>query len=398
MSLSRRGFVRTLGFGGAGALSGAFIAARGQEALEAERWPVAVDPSMLTAPDSGEIRIDSNENPLGPGQVAVDALVVAFRDAGRYPMNSRPSMADLKAALARKFETKPENLVLGAGSREILRNAVRAFTSPTRVLVTGSPSYENPPRVAEQIGSPVKPVPVDGALRLDLGAMATAAKGAGLVYLCNPNNPTASVHSGKAVADFVARVRNSSPDTAILIDEAYHDYVTDPSYATAVALALEYPNVFVTRTFSKAYGMAGLRVGYAIGQLKTIQALARYAMPYNQNALGLAAAVASLNDQARLDRERARNTEVRDFTVRFFESAGFKATDSQGNFIFVNIRRPAKEFREACRQEKVFIGREFPPLEKTHARISIGTMDEMRVAAEVFRKVLGMTSTSSGRA
>lgn len=397
MPISRRAFVRTLGVGGTAAFPGALVAARGLEALEAGLWPAAVDPSLLTEPEPDEIRIDSNENPLGPSQAAIDAMLAALADAGRYPKNSRPSTDDLKAAIARKLWVRPENILLGVGSREILRNAVRAFTSPTRALVTGSPSYEVPPRTAEQIGSPVKLIPVDRALRLDLNAMATAAQGARLVYLCNPNNPTATVHTAKAVADFVARVTKDSPDTAILIDEAYHDYVTDPSYATAQPLALAHPNVFITRTFSKAHGMAGLRVGYAVGQVKAIETLARYGMQYGQNVLGLAAAMASLNDPAHIERERARNTEVRKFIVRFFESADFKVTDSQANFVFVDIGRPAKEFREACQQHKVFVGREFPPLEKTHVRISIGTMDEMRRAAEVFRKVLGITSAAGAR-
>ena len=149
---------------------------------------------------------------------------------------------------------------------------MRAFTSPTRALVTASPSFENCTGFARKLGHPVAEVKVDSAFRLDLDAMATAAKGAGLVFLNNPNNPTATVHGGKTITDFVQRVRAASPDTVILIDEAYHDYVTDPSYESAIPLALRTPNVFVARTFSKAYGMAGMRIGYAIGQATIRQA------------------------------------------------------------------------------------------------------------------------------
>jgi histidinol-phosphate aminotransferase len=183
----------------------------------------------------------------------------------------------------------------------------------------------------------------------------------------------------------------------VLVDEAYHDYVTDPAYATAAPLALSRANVFITRTLSKAYGMAGLRIGYAVGQPKTIEALARYAMPYNQSAPGIAAAVNALKDQAHIDRERARNTEVRAFTMHFFESQGFKAAASQANFLFVDVGRPAKEFRDACRQHNVLVARDFPPLEKTHARVSIGTMEEMQRATEVFRRVLAVKTTTAGR-
>jgi histidinol-phosphate aminotransferase len=219
--------------------------------------------------------------------------------------------------------------------------------------------------------------------------MAEAAKGAGLVFLCNPNNPTGTVQPGAAVAEFVNRVHESSPETAILIDEAYHDYVTDPDYRSSVGLALSFRNVFVTRTFSKCYGMAGLRVGYAVGQPETIRALEKYRLTYNVNVYGIAAALASLKDPAHIEQERARNTAVRKYTVDFFTALGYKVADTQTNFVFVELGRPAKDFREACEKQRVMVGRDFPPYEKTHARISIGTMEEMRRASEVFRQVLG---------
>lgn len=396
MSLSRRAFVRTLGAGGT--VSGAHVvAARGLEALGAESWPDAVDAAAIAPPPPDEISINSNENPLGPGPLAMTALEGAFVNAGRYPMNSRPSLADLRTLVAKSYSVAPDHALLGSGSGELLRAAVRAFTSREKPLVTAAPSFEAPHRMAEQIGVPVKAIPVDAAGKLDLEKMAAACRGAGLVFVCNPNNPTATVHSSAAIRDFVTRVRKDSPDTAILLDEAYHDYVTDPAYATGAALALEQPRVFITRTFSKAYGMAGLRVGYALGQPETMRAMARYLMPYNVNVPALAAAHASFQDPAHIRQERDRNTQVRKFTVDFFKGAGFTGTDSQANFLFINIRRPARDFREACRQHGVHVGRDFPPFEKTHTRISIGTMDEMRRATEVFAKVLGATTTTSSR-
>jgi histidinol-phosphate aminotransferase len=243
----------------------------------------------------------------------------------------------------------------------------------------------------------VTEVKVDAACRLDLEAMAAASKGAGLVFLNNPNNPTATLHGSKAVEDFVARVRSASPDTVILIDEAYHDYVTDTSYQSAVPLAMKTPNVFVARTFSKAYGMAGMRIGYAIGQTDTVKGLARLKMPYNISVFGVAAALAALNDTKHLEEERARNTEVRAFTIKALDELGCKSTESQGNFLFVDIGRTAADFREACAKQGVMVGRDFPPFEKTHSRISIGTMDEMKRAAAVFRNVLRPVTTTAGR-
>jgi histidinol-phosphate aminotransferase len=381
-----------LGSGGA-APSGALIAARGLEnaAAELDPGPAPIPPP----PDLDEIRISSNENPLGPGKAALDALRAEFGQTGRYPFNSRVASSHLKENLASHFGVQPENITLGAGSSEILRNAVRSFTSKDRPLVTANPSFEIPVRTSALIGTPVEAIPVRDDLGLDLDGMMRAARGAGLVFLCNPNNPTATVHSWDAITYFVVRLHEESPDTAILIDEAYHDYVTEPSYRSVVPLALKYPNAFVSRTFSKAYGMAGLRVGYAVGQTQTIEKLAKFKLNVNVNVLGIAPAVAAINDPEHIEEERERNAKVRKFTLDFFASAGFKSSDSQTNFIFVELGRPAKEFREACEKYKVKVGRDFPPFENTHARISIGTMDEMRRATEVFREVLGAPTTDS---
>jgi histidinol-phosphate aminotransferase len=206
------------------------------------------------------------------------------------------------------------------------------------------------------------------------------------------------VHSAKTITDFVERVRRISPDTVILIDEAYHDYVTDPAYKTAMDIAKATPKVFVTRTFSKAYGMAGLRVGYGIGDKEVIDVLNEYRMPFAVSLPAIAAATAGLGNQGHIDHEARRNTSVKAFTIKAFEQMGFKATDSQTNFIFVNINRPAAAFRDACREAGVMVGRDFPPYEKTHARISIGTQAEMDRAVGIFRKVLGSTTTTANQA
>jgi len=395
MSLSRRGFLHGSGEERT-AVSGAFLAARGLEAhLAAGQF--GKDGRPLGPPGPGEIRISSNENPLGPGRAVLDVILGKFPEAGRYPFNSTPLDSDLVATIATKYDTKPDTVVMGAGSQEILRNAVMELTSPALALTTAVPTFENPTNLAKQLGHAIREIKVDSSLKLDVEAMIAAAKDAGLVFFNNPNNPTATVHSLKTVTDFVERVRKASPDTFILIDEAYHDYVTDPSYQTAIPLALATPNVFVTRTFSKAYGMAGLRIGYAVGQAATMKRLAKRKMPYNISTFGVAAAIASLNDQKHIDEERARNTEVRAFTVKALEGLGCKPTASQANFLFVDIHRPAKEFREACAKANVMVGRDFPPFEKTHARISIGTMDEMQKATDVFRNVLRPAATSAGK-
>jgi len=342
-----------------------------------------------------DLRISLNENPVGPGQHVLDAIIGKFPESSRYPFNALQHEGQLPAAIAAKFPgARAENVVMGAGSGEILTNAVRAFTSPQRPLATGWPSFENPRVTAEKIGTPVREVTLDANLRLDAPATAAAARGAGLVFFCNPNNPTATVHGHAAVAGFVKQVRASSSDTVIVIDEAYHDYVTDPGYKSAVEIALATPNVIVTRTFSKAYGMAGLRMGYAIGHPPIISRLEKFRLPFGIGTPHIAALVAGLNNPAHIQAERTRNREVRTFTMKAFADMGFSSTDSQSSFIFVNIKRPAAPFRDACAAQGVLVGRDFPPYDKTHCRISIGTMAEMQRAVGVFRKVLGAATTA----
>jgi histidinol-phosphate aminotransferase len=224
-----------------------------------------------------------------------------------------------------------------------------------------------------------------------------ASTGAGLEFFCNPNNPTATVHSEKSVPDLVTRIHKASPDTIILLDEAYHDYVTDSSYATGIPLIASHPTVIVARTMSKAHGMAGLRLGYVVGHPDVLKRLTPWMMPYNGNALVVGAAAVSYEDEGQLARERKRNTEALKYTVEFFKSAGMKLSDSQANFIWVDLGRPAQEFREGCNKQGIFVGRAFPPLDKTHCRISIGTMDEMKKAVTVFRSVLGLSTTTVSR-
>ena len=393
MSLSRRRLFQRFG---SAPLNGEWIAARGREAAVAEGSLEFAQPQRAAA-SSNVIRIASNENPLGPGQHVVDIIVGKFPEAGRYPFNAQQREPVLVKALASKYGVSDNQIALGPGSGEILSNSVRAFTSPTKPLATAWPTFENPRDTARKIGTEVRAVDLDANLRINIDKLVEASKGAGLVFFCNPNNPTATVHGAPAVADFVKRVRAASPETVILIDEAYHDYVTDPAYKTAMDIAKSTPNVFVARTFSKAYGMAGLRVGYAVGDAEVIKRLNEFRMPYAVNLPAIAAATGALANQKHIDEERGRNTSVKTFTIKAFEQMGFKATDSQTNFIFVNINRPAAAFRDACREAGVMVGRDFPPYEKTHCRISLGTQQEMERAVGVFKKVLAASTSTANQ-
>jgi histidinol-phosphate aminotransferase len=403
MSVSRRGFLQGLGVGRTRHAS-EFMAARGHEEFVAEAMQQQGARAMRPAlpPGAQTIRISSNENPLGPGKAAIDAILGKFPEANRYPFNSTPLDADLEILIGRLNNGKRENVVLGVGSQELLKNTARVFLSPTKHLVIPSPTYGDPAGFAQNVLKyTVKSAPVnDKTLRTDLSVLLPYVKGAGLVYLCNPNNPTATINSAQEIKDFIAEVKKTSPTTGILIDEAYCDYTTDPSFATAIPIALATPGVVVARTFSKAYGMAGVRIGYAIADAATTKKMSAWRMPYNVNTFGVAAAIASLKDPAHIKEESARNKAVRDFTVKALADLGYKSTDSQTNFIFTDIGKTmtAAQFRDACAAKGVMVGRDFPPLEKQWARISLGTMEEMQKATEVFRSVLKpAASTSAGK-
>ncbi len=400
MSVSRRGFLQGLGQGRTSYAS-AFIAARGHEEHVAEAMQQQGRSGGMQRPalppGVQAIRISSNENPLGPGKAAIDAILGKFPEANRYPFNSSPLDADLEILLAKLNTAKRENVVLGVGSQELLKNAARVFMSPTKHLVIPSPTYGDPAGFAQNVLKyTVKTAPVsEKTLKTDLAALLPLVKGAGLVYICNPNNPTATSNSAAEIKDFIAEVKKASPTTAVLIDEAYCDYATD--FQTAIPIALTTPGVLVARTFSKAYGMAGIRIGYAIGEAATVKKMAAYKMPYNVNTFGVAAAIASLKDPQHIKEEAARNKAVRDFTVKFLADLGYTSTDSQCNFIFTDIGKTmtAAQFREGCAAKGVMVGRDFPPLEKTWARISLGTMEEMQKATDVFRSVLKPAATTA---
>ena len=390
MPSSRRRFFRDLGVGSAGLLSTSYIIGRGHEAM-------AFAPGVPQPPnDNGFIRISSNENARGPGKKTIDALhnAISPRVGRGYPPDYTGDLVDTIAA---SYKVDKDHVIVGTGSGPILEGGTRAFCSPTKPLVTAAPTYGTPDQAAKRIGAQVKFIKVDRSMALDIDAMADAAKGAGMVFFCNPNNPTGTAHPLAAVERFVRRVKESSPDTRILIDEAYIDYAHDPNVKTAAPLAMQMPGVFITRSFSKAHGMAGLRLGYAIGQPDTLKAMTNIWQLGSINTLTAAAGVASLKDTQHIADEVAENARVREFTTKAFRDMGYVVADSHANCLFIEIKRSAAEFRDACAKMNVQVGRDFPPMEKTWARITLGTMEEMQKSVEIFRRVLSTKSTSAGQ-
>ena len=380
MSLSRRSFVRNLSVGTGALLGTRWVTARG---LEAFRWEGEADF------DSKAISLSSNENPVGPGKAVMeairDAVASGSRTPSQYPAATRRS---LREVLADHLGIKPANVLVGCGSTQILVTATHLFTSKDLPLVGSLPTYEECSGYAKFIGAPVRSVPLDRNYRMDLERTLHAAKGAGMLFYCNPSNPVSTLVSSTTSREFLNRLLTYSPQTRVLVDEAYIDYVTDPEHETLIPLALEDPRVIVARTFSKARGMAGLRVGYAVAHSQTIKELQSFHQRSSISGLSMVAAQASLRQEdGFIEKERERNRQIRQYTIDFFRQAGHTVADSQTNFIFVDVGMPVQEFRAACQARGVLVGRPFPPL-WTHCRISLGTMDEMKRAVPVFRRVL----------
>ncbi|HHZ83930.1 MAG TPA: histidinol-phosphate aminotransferase family protein [Acidobacteria bacterium] len=392
MSISRRDFVRGIG------LSGFGLSTVGRPLTAADRRKVSADQSTNRLYDAGFINLSSNTSPRGPSEAVLNVLNERItKGLGRYPEN----VGVLVEAIAAREEAKvnsvfhcclSDQVLLSTGSGEVLVGAVHAFVTPSRPLVIGHPSYETPIRTSEALDLPVKTIAVSNTWQLDLDEMAVAAEGAGLVYLCNPNNPTGVGHSQRAIREFVERVVEASPDTAILIDEAYIEFAKDPAIATALPLALANPNVIITRTFSKIHAMAGLRIGYAIGHADTLERMRTVARFGSVTVLSAAAALVSLSDSDRIEWEISENHKVREFTLSAFREMGCHVTDSQTNFVWVDVNRSPEAFREACFSLDVLVGRDFPSPSNTYSRISLGTMEEMRQAVTVFEKVLHSTA------
>jgi histidinol-phosphate aminotransferase len=336
------------------------------------------------------LRLGSNENPAGLCPAARQAFLAAADEANRYPGRAGQAVVE---AIAARHAVDRSWVYVTPGSGELLRAATAAFTSTSRSLVTAAPTFEAPAWVAGMVGASVQAVPVTADGHLDLDGMASKAAGAGLFFVCNPNNPTGAHAPATAVADFVAKVKTAAPEARVLVDEAYFDYVDDPAYASAVPLAVADRRVLVTRTFSKLFGMAGLRVGYAIGHPDTLAALRTEGSSGIMSNASLAAAAAALADTGHVATERARNDAARRFTRGRFEAAGYRVLPSSANFVMIDVRRDAGAFAWLCRQHQVQVARPFPPL-STCVRLTIGTMPEMEEAVPALLALLEAPPTA----
>jgi len=247
-----------------------------------------------------------------------------------------------------------------------------------------NPTFEAIARHASVAKAEVVKVDLTSDYRHDLQKMLAMAQGAGLVYICNPNNPTASITPKNEISDFLAKL---SPQTAVLVDEAYHHYVENKDYDSMIPLINQYPNLIVARTFSKIYGMAGLRCGYCITQPENIGALRAHQTWDSVNIMAIVAALASLKDPEHVDRTRKLNSDVKKSVCAELDSLGYRYISSNANFMMINLRREVRPIIDALRNRGVEVGRLFPAL-PTFLRVTIGTSAEMKQFLTAFRQVM----------
>ena len=341
---------------------------------------VALSATALPAPDD-IVRLSSNENPYGPPPAAFDAMRKAFDLVWRYPDEAADALSN---EIAKLHGVESDRVLLGNGSSEILKLCAAAFTGPGRPVVMADPTFEAVGRYARAAGAEVLKIPLTADHRHDLGKMVEAARLAGLVYICNPNNPTGTVTPD--LRGFLSRL---SAGTVVLVDEAYHHYADGDGYESVVPLIAEHPSLIVARTFSKIYGMAGLRCGYALARPETLERLRFHQAWDNVNLQALAAAQAALGETAYLERSRRLNRETRDWVAGELAARGYKSIPSQTNFLMTDLRQDTGPVIDKLRQRRVEVGRRFPAL-PTHLRVTIGTRPQM----ERFLAALGEVLTA----
>ena len=370
--MRRRDFIRT------GTVSGVLL---GTGTFSASAAPL----SALAAPGrrtaDGKVRLNSNENPLGISPRAREALVEAITLSNRYPSDQH---AALVSKLAAAHEVADSQVVLGTGSAEVLQMVVQAYAAPRAKLVMADPTYEAVTSYQRTESYELVKVPLTATHEHDLDRMRDAAEGSGhpaLVYLCNPNNPTATVTPSAAIDDWIA---DAPEHVFFLADEAYIEYVEDDRMWSSLRWIETKRNLVVVRTFSKIYGLAGLRLGYGIGHRDTIARLSDFASRNNVNQLAIAAADASFRDEGLMTKSREVNRQSREMVEATLDELGLDRMPTQANFLMHRINGDLATYRNRMADAGFLVGRDFPPRLDWN-RLSFGLPDDMGRFCETLR-------------
>jgi histidinol-phosphate aminotransferase len=338
-------------------------------------------------------KLANNENGWGPPESVMQAMTQAFKYANRYGYPD-PGLAQ---AVADLHGVKKENILFGAGSGEILDVVGAAFLDTDKKVLSVEPTYGSVYSFATSIKADAVRVPLLPDYSQDIPAMIKAThkhyREIGFVYLCNPNNPTAKIVSSKDVKQLLDGIPEDVP---VLIDEAYHHFVDDPSYATAMPYVLEGRPVIVARTFSKIAALAGMRLGYAVAPEELIQKMRPHSTG-SINALVRYAGVAALKDTASQAKVKQMTIELRNAATADLEAQGYAVIPSQANFFMVSIKREVRPVIDEFRKKGVAVGRPFPPMTQ-YLRVSVGTAPEMQRFSKAFKEIFSAPASASAGA
>ena len=371
MSISRRRFAQLLGAGAAAVVV--------KPPLSFAK-PTQSAATSFTA-GRNIVRLSANENPYGPSLKALQAMTDSFGLSCRYPDEHNNLLIE---KLAKLNGVNHDQILLGDGSSEILKLCAETFTGKERgTLVAADPTFEPILQQAGINGAEVVKVPLTASFAHDLPKMLAAVK-RGLIYVCNPNNPTASITPKNELSEFIGKTPR---ETMILVDEAYFHYADSPDYESVIPLAKDHPNLIVSRTFSKVYGMAGLRCGYCVAQKETLEQLRAHQMWDSVNIMALAAASAGLDDPDQVPNGQRLISEAKAFTIGELDKLGYKTIPSQANFIMFDCKRPVVPLIQALKQRNVQVGRLFPAL-PNYMRLTIGKRSEMESFLNAFKQVM----------
>jgi histidinol-phosphate aminotransferase len=337
----------------------------------------------MRAPAELKARLFANENPFGPSDKAKKAISEAMLKSYQYPFMY---FKDLYQMIADHEGVKPENILFGAGSSPLLMAAAMYFSKPGGNIVTGDPSYEDLPTKASRFNEKWVKVPLTADYKLDLDAMEKAVDGnTGLVYVCNPNNPTATVVDTEKLRSFCERV---SKRVTVFVDEAYIDYLPDPAGTTMISGVRAGQNIIVARTFSKLYGFAGLRVGYVMAQPDMIKKLEMYTEgPMSISATSLHAALASYQDKEYLQGALSKTLASREYLYDVLKKEGYTYIPSNANFVMFPLKMDGEHFAQEMMKRGVGVRSWTLGGSNQWCRISIGRMDEMEAFATAFKEL-----------
>ncbi len=324
------------------------------------------------------VKLASNENPLGPSPKAVEAIYKVIGGINRYPDGSG---FYLKNALSEKLAVRPEGLILGNGSNELIDIAVRTFMTAGDEAVMGVPSFVVYPVAVQSVGAKAVQVPLK-EWRHDLDAMAgEITERTRIIFVANPNNPTGTINHADEFDEFMQRV----PDgVLVIVDEAYREYVRDSRYADAMEYLKAGRDILILRTFSKVYGLAGLRIGYGISRKEIVREMNKAREPFNTSSVAQGAALASVGDDGHVERSIALNEEGKAYLYKEFRRLGLDFVATEANFIYVTFDRPVELYNHLLKRGVII-----RPIGAAAVRITIGLPEENMLLVEALGAVIG---------